>query len=208
MNSADRITSLRNRVDSLKGAREEIQRRLDTLEDRLGKLRDDEESIEGASVIIRHVAGETQKALEYHISEIVSLALKSVFPEPYEMKLIFEQKRNNSEARIVFTRDGMEIDPMTEAGGGVVDVASFALRIAMWKLSGGTSRNTFILDEPFKFVSRDLQNRASALLKELSQRLNLQFIIVTHNDALEECADRIFRIEKVKGVSIVNEQRT
>jgi len=39
------------------------------------------------------------------------------------------------------------------------------------------------------------------LLKELSEKLDLQFIIVTHLDELTECADKTFNVKIRKGIS-------
>jgi DNA repair exonuclease SbcCD ATPase subunit len=93
-------------------------------------------------------------------------------------------------------KDGEEIDPMTASGGGVVHVASFALRIAMWSLQRPRPRETILLDEPFHFLSRDLQPKASELLKVISKRLGIQFVIVTHDDSLTEAADKVFEVKQ------------
>jgi|TARA_Y100000310_G_C20627424_1_gene786734 DNA repair exonuclease SbcCD ATPase subunit len=60
-----------------------------------------------------------------------------------------------------------------------------------------------LLDEPFKFLSKNLLPRASELLKELSEKLDLQFIMVTHLDELTDCADKTFDVKIKKGVSKV-----
>ncbi|KKK86498.1 hypothetical protein LCGC14_2762610, partial [marine sediment metagenome] len=66
------------------------------------------------------------------------------------------------------------------------------------------SRNVILLDEPLKNLSQNMQDKASMMLKELSNRLGIQFIIVTHEDTLTEYADRVFRVrQSKKGVSYV-----
>ena len=47
------------------------------------------------------------------------------------------------------------------------------------------------------------QEHASIMLKELSQKLGLQFIIVTHEPVLANYADRIFEVKIRKGISKV-----
>lgn len=93
------------------------------------------------------------------------------------------------------------MDPMSASGGGAVDIAAFALRIASWSMNSPRTRNTIILDEPLRFLSGDNQERASAMIKELSQRLGLQFIIITHNEILSSYADRTFTTSLKKGVT-------
>ena len=84
---------------------------------------------------------------------------------------------------------------------------SFALRIASYALEQGND-NVIILDEPFRFVSRDLVSRAGEILKVLSEKLNLQIILVTHIPELIDVADKVFEVKKNSdGVSNVKEIR-
>jgi DNA repair exonuclease SbcCD ATPase subunit len=79
----------------------------------------------------------------------------------------------------------MEVDPMAAAGGGVVDVAAFALRLACLMLHRPAVRRTVVLDEPFKFVSADRRGYVRQMLEDLAEELNVQFIMVTHIEELK-----------------------
>ena len=147
--------------------------------DKPKQLQRDSVAIDKAQAFIQIVAQQTQEQLRYHIEDIVQLCLDTCFPDEYQFKIIFEIKRGKTEARLCFVKDGHEINPMDASGGGVVDLAAFALRIAAWSL--GKSDNTIVLDEPFRFLSKDLQPRAGEILQELSRKLGIQYIIVTHN---------------------------
>jgi ABC-type uncharacterized transport system YnjBCD ATPase subunit len=154
---------------------------------------------------VRTVGLATQQELQFHISDITSLALEAVFDDPYELKVEFVERRNKTECDLKFVRGDMEIDPMTASGVGAVDVASFALRIASWSMMRPRTRPTIILDEPFRFLSENYQDKASQMLKELSEKLGLQFIIVTHEQTLSSYADRTFEVSIHKGVSKVKQ---
>ena len=155
---------------------------------------------EEALAFVQEVAQRTQQQLVIHIEDVVNTALDTCFPGEYQFQLKFEIKRNKTEARLVFLKNGYEIEPIEASGGGVVDVASFALRIAAWSL--GKTRNTICLDEPMKFLSRDLQPRAGEILSEISKKLNIQFIMVSHVADIIQSADRVFEISlNSKGVS-------
>lgn len=159
---------------------------------------------EKAREIVRLVGLETQQQLEYHISDITSLALSSVFDNAYELELEFIQRRNKTECDIWFVRNGNKVKPKDASGGGAVDVASFALRIASWSMRYPRSNNVIILDEPFKFLSVNHQEAASAMLKELSSKLKLQFIIITHSEILTSYADKVFNVSiNRKGISTI-----
>jgi len=153
-----------------------------------------------ARSIAQIVAKKTQQKIEYRIGALVTMALSAIFTEEYKFDIRFIERRNKTEVDFVLIKKGQESEDLIEAeGGGVLDVISFALRCAVWSLKKNT-RNVFILDEPFKFLSRDLQSKASAMIKAVSEELKLQFIIVSHIQEVIECADKVFEIEKTKEV--------
>ncbi len=162
---------------------------------------------EQAQNIIQTVARQTQAELSYHISELVSLAMSAVFDKPYELHIDFVLRRGKTEADIFFMdkKSGELFDPMQATGGGVVDVASFALRLVAWSLSRPKTDNVLILDEPFRFLSRDLHPKASRMLLEVSGKLGLQIIMVSHSLELIEAANKVFYVQKKRGVSVVDE---
>ena len=131
------------------------------------------------------VAQQIQTSAHRQIADVVTRSLAAVFDEPYEFKIDFEQKRGRTEARLIFERDGEAIDPMDASGGGVVDVAAFALRLACLMLSRPPKRKILFLDEPFRFVARDYSVRVRELLETLAREMECQFIIVTHQEELK-----------------------
>ena len=199
------VADHRKRINELKGERNKVESSINLSRLSLRKIKQDLRAHEQARVVIRKVAQMTQEQLQVHISDITTLALSAVFDEPYELCAEFVERRNHMECDLFFKRDGLPIDPMTASGGGAVDVAAFALRIASWTMQYHKSRNVIILDEPMRFLSVDLQERASIMIKEISDKLGIQFIIVTHEEALTEYADKIFKVNIKKGISNVTE---
>ena len=190
------ISTYRTKLERKKGERQQIQHSIRALRTQIKGTRKELRHLEQAREIIREVGLQTQQQLQYHIGDIASLALESVFPDPYELVVEFVQRRNKTECDLYFSRNEQRISPLDASGGGAVDVAAFALRIASWSMQTPRSRNIIILDEPFGFVSDDLQEKASQMIKELSERLGLQFLIVTHKDILTAYADKVFSVTK------------
>lgn len=198
--------ALRSQVERLKGSRDSVKIRRDKLTDEVKYLISRATHISEARELLALVALETQEQLRYHISEIVTLAMDAVLDEPYALEVDFVPKRGKTECELWFSRDGQRVKPMDASGGGAVDVAAFALRVAIWSLKAHKTRATIVLDEPYRFLSVNLQPRAGKMLKELSRRLGLQFIMVTHSEALAECADKIIHARIVKGITKVEEE--
>jgi len=150
-------------------------------------LRDVEErsnAVEEAQELAQQVAAQLQHQAHSRIADIVSKCLEAVFEEPYTFRIHFERKRGRTEAKLVFERDGLEVDPLSASGGGVVDIAAFALRLSCLLLSRPPLRRLLVLDEPFRFVSVDLRHRVRALLETLAADMGVQIVMVTHDPQL------------------------
>lgn len=197
------MPTLRERWYSLQGQRETYAKQLGEKKQQLADKLAEMDRVVTAQLVIQEVARKTQEELRFRIESIVTMALEAVFSDPYQFVIEFEVKRNQTEARCVFERDGERVDPMTATGGGAVDIAAFALRVTLWSLRRPRPRATLLLDEPFRFVSRDLQLRAGMMMRELSEKLGVQFIVVTHNKDLIDAADRVIEVSQRDGKSRV-----
>lgn len=139
-----------------------------------------------AQELIQDAAQATQERIHAEIATLVSRCLTVVFDEPYVFTILFERKRGKTEAKLLFERNGVQVDPMTASGGGIVDVAAFALRLSCLLLSQPSLQRVIVLDEPFKFVSpAESRERLGTLLLTLSAELKIQFIMVTHIEELK-----------------------
>ena len=195
------IADFRNKLQKLKGLQEAAVAIVQSTKNKIRSIENEKEDIEQARLVLQTVAQQTQQELEYRVAEIVSLALQTVFDEPYELKLDFIIKRGKTEADIYFELNGERLDPMTASGGGPVDITAFALRVALWSLRKPRTRNVIIIDEPFKYLSPNYHERAAQMLNEISHKLGLQIIMVTYSQESIQTADRVFRVKQIKGVS-------
>jgi DNA repair exonuclease SbcCD ATPase subunit len=200
-----KVQDLRNKFERQRGKRDQLETSITTLQEGIVEKTRSLRRHHEAKEVIRIVGLMTQEQLQSDISDITSLALESVFPDPYELQVEFVIRRNKTECDIFFVRDGMKIEPSIASGVGAMDIASFALRIASWSMMEPHTRNTIILDEPFRNLSENYQEAASIMLKEISKKLGIQFIIVTHIHTLASYADRIFEVKKRKKVSKVTQ---
>ena len=138
-----------------------------------------------AQEVLQLLSQAVQKQVHTRVSGVVTKCLKAVFDDPYEFRIEFERKRGKTEAKLRFSRDGLDVDPLTASGGGMIDVAAFALRAACVLLHRPRLSRVIVLDEPFKFVSEHYRENVRAMLESMSEDLGIQIIMVTHIKELE-----------------------
>ena len=191
------IQKIKELYQQSKGMKIQIEKELESNKSHLDEMNLRMKRLEDAQTFLQKVAQETQEHLKFKIEDIVNLALETCFPNEYTFQLNFNISRGKTEAELVFLSQSSDrpIDPMNASGGGVVDIACFALRIASYVLEQGID-NVIVLDEPMKFVSKDLLDSAGEILKVLSTKLGLQIIMVTHENKFIDIADKVFEVKK------------
>lgn len=192
------LEEYKKKLSSSKIKRDWFLEKSEAVDKEISQFRKSLISLEEAQIFLQDVAQQTQSQLRFHIRDIVQLCLDSVWEGEVEFDLIYEIKRGKTEARLVFMVDGEEVNPLEQDGGGLVHLAAFALRIAVWTL--GNTRNTIVLDEPLGALQpKELQLQGFRMIKELSEKLGLQFIIVknsVNSDDLQDIADKVFKVSR------------
>lgn len=201
------IEKIKQMFQQCKGINLQLQKDIEIYTAKKEQLEQRQKLLEQSQAFLQKVAQETQEHLRFQVEDIVNLALETCFPGEYTFQILFNISRGKTDAELVFLdqKTQRQVDPMNASGGGVVDLTCFALRIACYALEKGTD-NVIVLDEPFRFLSRDLQERAGEILKTLSGRMQLQIIMVSHIGEIIDVADKVFEVKKnEEGISKVKE---
>ncbi len=149
---------------------------------------DDETNAVEAQQIIQVVAQAIQEEAHDKIAGVVTRCIEAVFDEPYQFEIYFERKRGRTEATLAFVRGDLVLtDPINEAGGGVIDVAAFGLRLACLVLERPIRRRVLVLDEPFSRIRGDSnRQRMRQLIESLAEDFQVQFLINIDGDSFPE----------------------
>ena len=150
------------------------------------------EKREIAHQIVQIAAQLTQETLQEQLGSVVSMALSSVFEDPYEFVVEFVSKRNSTECNLAFERHGEKCEPLDDSGYTAADIASVALRISFRET--GDTRPILILDEPCKNISKDYKALTAIMLREICKKLGLQMIVISHIPEFREGAEQLFMI--------------
>ena len=183
LNDLRNLLDLRRTLDRQLAEFDHAQRQVAQEREALHAAKQMTEDCAQAQQLVQGIAEAVQQRAHVQIAAVVTRCLKAVFgPQAYEFKIDFVQARGKTEAHLKLERDGLVMDdPLNEAGGGVIDVASFALRVACLLLSLPRKRRLLCLDEPMKMLSKNHALAVGELLLTLAEELDIQIILVTHN---------------------------
>jgi len=188
--------------------RDLLTRQLESVEKEIEAARARALQKERAREVVDRVLLLTQSEVGKFVEDVVSLALSTVYGDKYSFELEFGVRRNQPEVIPWILKDGDRFSPREEVGGGVLDVASLAARLALWALTNPRTSPVFILDEPGRFLSQDKQRAFGQMLKAMSENLNIQIIMISHSTSIIDCADVAYEITQESGLSHVREIRS
>ena len=184
------VTRLEGELQALERQRGELERERVQFADLLDVL-------EQAREVVKRVGAETQHGLTVRLSGLVTECLQSVLGAGYEFEMLIQERGGSSYIDMFIVDGGEPYDPLEAKGGTVVDVITMALRVSCLVLDAQAGQ-TLWLDEPFRFVSKNLQPALARMLERLGSSLQVQFMIVTHEPELirgvasSDC--KVFRI--------------
>lgn len=146
-----------------------------------------------ARSIIQAVAEKTQGLMVRYFTNLITPLLRAIWLDNREFIIEFVKKRNTTECECFISKDGNRAGIFDSSGGGVKNLVSLGCRLAFFALEK-KSRPLFILDEPFSSLnSEEYQERVASTIKEISDKMGVQFLIISDQSNLS--CDRLFRVE-------------
>ncbi len=181
------------------------------LQKRVQEAREEEERLEQVRLLLLEAARHAREQGRRQVELLVTQALQFVFGADMEFKVAVEEKRDRPDAEFyVCSTYGdyqVETAPQDARGGGVVDVISLALRLALLHAFQPPVGGPAILDEPGKHVSEEYAPQLAQFLKGFSQSLGRQVIMVSQNQHLADSADFAYLVELHQGISSIRRIR-
>lgn len=156
-------------------------------------------------IYMQQTAKLVQTKLADQLAALVTKALDIVFTENYSFKIRFvDDRRNATECDLILCEDSEEYDDLFDSCGyGVLDVVSFALRIAYLLI--GNHKRILFFDECFRHLSDDDALFAAEMVNQLSKELHIQMLIFSDKKTLRPAADRLFNVVRRNKISTVTE---
>ena len=165
------------------------------------ELVDEKDLLERCIEVFRVVANNRREALKVRIEKLLSYGLRVVFEEDYQVMVEYKKWGAGDRVYLKVKDENVVNELQGYRGGALVQITSFLVRLLVLVMYKPGQRRLFMADEVFGAVSDGHLAALSGLLMELSKKLALQLLLVTHNPALYEHADKVYEVVKVDGQS-------
>jgi len=198
----DRLADLNSRV----GVKRHIQQELEKARTELAAAQAELDVTEKANLVLQTVIETQRKELSEKVERIASYGLSVVFDEAYQLHLNLVSARNQMSAEFYVSNESMGNYPtrlIDARGGGLVSVTSFLMKQIMLLSSRPPLRRIMFLDEPLVMVSNEYKENLCCFIRELAEKTEIQFVIVTHDSDLMELGDVRYRFKLVSGQTMV-----
>jgi DNA repair exonuclease SbcCD ATPase subunit len=203
------LTNMQSHYNAALGQKQLLEQQLQGKQDNLDQTRQNLTTWEQVQVLFTKVSEYAREQLKARIEETVTAALTAVFGEGYTFRINMRQLGNQpaAEWQVVSQYGDTEVaaSPEDARGGGITDVVSLALRLAMLEILKPRPEGPVIFDEPAKMVSAEYAGNLAYFLKQYAEKTERQVVMVTHNPQLAEAADKSYLVTQKDGVSEVRE---
>lgn len=184
-----------------------LMEELSEVEAKWSALQQEKDLLDQVRILFQKASDHARQQAKQQLEHTVTSALRMVFGHmfTFEIELSEPGKSPSAEFYVVTEWEGSKIrnKPQDARGGGVIDIVSLALRVALILIMKPTVDGPLILDEPGKHVSKDFVVPMIDFLKSISETFGRQIILVTHNNDLTESADQVFHVRITSGKSEV-----
>jgi len=197
------LSRLQSQASEAKGLRDGLRRALQLLQGKIRALEDEEELLEMTSSLLRTLIDKEVEAGVKAVEDLQTEGLQAVFDDQdLSVKASIDIQRGKVSVDLLTVQklpDGTTIEglPTDAFGGSVLTVQSILLRIIV--MMRRDLRRFILLDEALPAFDSNYISNMGSFLSELCKRLDIDILMVTHNPALFEAADRSYRIVKKGG---------
>lgn len=205
------LAAVKNELIVRKSQRDLYLAQLEQTEERWQLCLKERDLLEKVRVLFQLSAEHAREQAKQQLETLVTNALKYVFGTQFRFEIELKNHGGTPTAEfyVVSTWGQQEIKnrPQDARGGGIVDIVSLALRIALIETIKPRLSGPIILDEPGKHVSEDYIVPMIEFLKSVGETFGRQVILVTHNTHLTESADVAYFVQLHGGKSEVGKSR-
>ncbi len=199
------IQELDMKVTELTFMRKENMNQAYSIETEVNNLENEISVLDKVSSLFKHLLDSLLEEKKQEIEKLVTYGLKTVFTDQdLRFHINIEPKYNTISTSFKTEQVGVtEGDVLDSFGGGVVNIESFLLRIITLFQTNLTP--FLFLDETFAHVSEEYVENTSSLLSNVCKQLGITIALITHQEAMLNNADKVYKASSVKNKLKLNE---
>jgi len=192
--------SVVDRTLFIKGVYANKKKLKDSTEKKLTKLKNEKDILDKSEKVFKHLIDKLAKNELSKMDKLVTYGLNSVFKgRDIKFKSEIQERGKKIWIDMQTSYNNSVVD--SESTGSVHVVESFILRLlCIIKMK----RSRFILmDETFSAIHNMYIENLSTLIKELTSKLNMDILLVTHNYNFADYAKNAYQINQIEnGVKV------
>lgn len=206
-NFLEEITYLENKLQDIKSEKDTLEGKCSLFAEQLKEMNikildfaHKRELYTKAVELLNFAQEVTKEKMKKEMEIIVSYALRYIYSSDYEFGLEFGRHGNlqSMDFNVKTPECQTPYDPLLSSGGGVLDIISLALRIALLELSKPKIPGFIVLDESFKHLSSNYLENAEKFLEAINKKIGRQIILITHKKELLNNTNNIIEIKEEK----------
>lgn len=209
MNFKNDLENLKAKYNRRKGEYDKVLKDKQANEAKLTAYKSQLIDWESERIILQKISETARERARTRLESTMTSALQYTFGPEFSAEIEMGASAGKPVADVYIVTDYgngniIRTKPQDSRGGGIIDIISIALRIAMIQLHSDPPINgPIILDEPGKHVSADYSIKLAEFLKFISTQFKKQIIFVTHNEDLKAIADLAYDVTLIDGVTVV-----
>lgn len=181
-NLEEKLSSLKLELAEKQGKFNLLAEQISTSKQKIEDYKNNKMNYKKAVELLASIQKKVNENAKQGIEMIVTHALRYILNENYRFQLIFKKRGNLNELDfgLIFPGEEEAVNLLACSAGGVLDIISVAVRIALISLIKPKVEGFIIGDEIFRNLSTIYLPTASNFLQTINQKLNRQLILITH----------------------------
>lgn len=194
----NKIELFRKKVEKNKIEQEITMAKISNQNEKLLELTKQLQIVQEGLQFVEDISNSKRNEFKSTIESLITEAIREIYGNTYRIELDYSIKNNRSYVDIILSYDkekGTVRRTMEGFGGGMADAISVPLRLLVILSRKNTDR-VCILDEAYKHMDDERIEFVGKFLKTISKKMDIQIIMSTHHQELQQDADKIFFFEE------------
>lgn len=202
LSSVPDLTDVRALANKALGFRDAVDKQIEDNDQKIKELENEEELLTLVASLIRQLVDAEVTDGVKAVEKLQSEGLAEIFHDQnLAVRAEVGESRNKVSVSLLTTRElknGAIVEGLADQsfGGSVLTMQSILMRITV--IFRRDLRPLLLLDETLVAVANRYVDRAAKFLATLSKRLNLDILLITHDEAIVGAANKAYLVTQVK----------